>query len=125
MKKIELDNYLAQHAITIIGNNYSDIIVDNFCEFVQWIFQNDFYIYEILWWDRLKINSVSNLGYGGHIDPRDVKFFWAETDINRFFNIKTQKREIMDYIEEIIHQHPKNDLWPSFTVRNTGDGSLC
>ena len=118
-----LDDYLKEHTIVKIGSpvlNYvsCETIVDNPAELISIVLQNNCYISEIRWWDRVKITSGSIIGYGGPRDPRSpYSYFFAETDICKTFNIYAQEKEYSEYLSCIKNLYSKFDLFPAFDIK--------
>lgn len=115
--------YIEKHAIIFIGNLVDDkcvvveTIPDNPKELIEYVINNNCYISEILWWDRVPIALGSKIGYGGPPDPRDPQnYYFAETDIMDFFEPTTSFSKYVEYIDTIKEQNNMYDLYPSFDI---------
>ena len=116
-------DYLLNHTIIRIGNCLSEYvccetIVDNPIELIAVVKENDCYISEIRWWDRVKISLGSKIGYGGAKDPRfPDEYFFAETDICRVFDFESCDGEYYEYLEQIKQKYANYDLFPAFDIK--------
>lgn len=111
-----LYDYINSHLIVKISDNYRDIIVNNPYEFVAFLEKTEFFISEILWFDRAKIEIGSSIGYGGPIDNQDNNFFWAETYICDTFSEQTTTRNYQEYLKKTAQQYSDYSLYPAFTL---------
>lgn len=94
-------HFFKEHLIVINkkylhDSSYFDVIVDNPKEFIVLVKHNNWHIENIQWWDRVRIYIGSTIVYGGMRDPRDIEYFFAETDICQEFSVHAQ---IDEYIE--------------------------
>ena len=115
-----LNEYLSLHKIISIGNDHSDIIVDNPFDFVSDIVSMHYCIIEVLWWERIEVcNARHSIGYGGPRDPRDSYYFFAETDISENFDCDCSPTLIKSYLNTVYGEYSTHELYPSFTLKRT------
>ena len=120
---MKLDDYLNNHTITRIGHSIAgyvccEIIVDNPIDLIPIVRENNCYISEIRWWDRVKIASGSIIGYGGPRDPRNPNsYFFAETDICKTFDNFSCDKDYYVYLQQIFKEYNKFDLHPAFDIK--------
>jgi len=122
---MNLIDYIHQHTIVQIGVEYGDylcveVIVDNPMELIKMVElrREKYYISEILWWDNVKINEGSPIGYGGVRDPRSRdECFFAETDIVQEFNSESTFEDILSYIKKINENYHTYSLYPAFDIK--------
>jgi len=116
---MNLDMYLRDNAIFVIGCNYSDIIVRDNEDFLSFIYENGYVVSEILWWEYARIDQQGRTlsGGGGPRDPRNCGYFWSETDIHKTISSEEGVLEISEYIRKTKNEIPNHNLIPSFTVR--------
>lgn len=120
---MQIKDYLEKHLILAIGNPFgeyvcTDAIVDDAEKFIEAVLKNERYISDVTWWERAEILSGSKIGYGGPRDPGDPdKYFFAETDICKTFDVNTTKEEYGEYLAEIKSGYSEYNLIPAFTVK--------
>lgn len=119
-------SYLKEHTIikgtllqTAQGPEFAEAIFDNPEEVLKMIFDNSCSISEVLWWHRLAVDTASDIGYGGYLDPRDNNFYFAETYICDKFDEKITFEECITYINTVKKKYSKYDIYPGFDVRLT------
>ncbi len=119
MKKLK--EYLTSIDAQIIGVNYTDIIVDDSNAFLDFVYHNNYRVYEILWWEKAMINGEKrqSIGCGGPINLKDNRFFWSETELHNRFDDTVDIYEIKRYIEEVSCAYVEYYLVPSFSVVKT------
>lgn len=109
--------YLSLHQIIGIGVGYSDIIVDNPFDFVKDMVSMDYFVTEILWWERTAVcDSKHSIGHGGPKDPRDDNYYFSETDLSKSFTRDSSYDQIQNYLESIYHEYSQYCLYPSFSI---------
>lgn len=115
----KLVSFMNNHAIVVIGSyELGDIIYDDPLCFVDFISQTDYFIDEIIWWERIEIERAEkSIGYGGPLDPSDEKFFFSETDLGMVFKNEYAKSFYKQYLSDIKLLYPKHDLRPSFSIK--------
>ncbi len=112
-----LDKYFMAHKIIGIGCGNTDIIVDNPFDFVDDIASMQYYITEILWWERIEVcNSSKSIGHGGPRDPRDKSFYFSETDLCKKFSCESSS-QIKDYLNSVYLEYSQVCLYPSFSIK--------
>ena len=119
---MSLRDYIEKHLITRIGITppgyiASEIIVDDPKSLIDTVAQNKCYISSILWWDNVRINEGSPIGYGGPIDPRSEEHFFSETVICQKFEPNTSENEYHAYLDEIRQTHSEYNLYPAFDIK--------
>ena len=118
-----IEKFLENHKIVKIGNTIPgyiccETIVDNPMCLIPIVRQNNCYISEIRWWDRVEIVSASNIGYGGPRDPRcPDNYFFAETDIYKVFSKHLPDKEYYEYIDLIKRSYSSLNLFPAFDIK--------
>lgn len=67
MDQIELDKLLLKYKAQPVGDGYIDIIVsrENYNDFILELYQNNFNITDISWWEWCFENEISKYGMGG------------------------------------------------------------
>ena len=120
---MNLFQYLIDNIIVSIGNSHVDkyvmveTIVYNPEELLEIVIENNCYISEIRWWDRVKLFTPSEIGYGGVRDPRPPQnYYFAETDICSSFNKNTTYSEYIEYLNSIKLKYSSYELYPSFDI---------
>ena len=115
-----INQYLENNRVAKIGNQYEDIIVKDWREFVEFLYSNSYIVYEILWWEYLPINGRKKQGIsgGGIRDIQRPDYMWAETCIEESFSEGTTKKDIVGYIESIIEEYDQKSLIPSFSIKS-------
>ena len=94
-----------------------DAIVDDPVEFIEVVRLSDYYISEIIIWDRVPIGESSAIGYGGPPDPRAAEeYYFSESFLSCEFNEQTEASEHHKFIQKCIDQYPDCDLYPGFTI---------
>lgn len=94
-----------------------EIIVKDPKEFVKLALDNECYVPEILWFDRVSIDEGSILGGGGPRDPRESdRWYFAETYLHRSFTKDAKYEDFCDYFDFIKAQYPECDLYPAIDV---------
>ena len=122
---MEIEKYLFNHVrvrigIPLPGYVCCETIVDDPIEIVSVVRDNNCYISEIRWWDRVEIKSGSSIGYGGPRDPRSPKsHYFAETDICKTFDEHTLDEEYYDYLEQTKRFYSSLEIFPSFDIKYT------
>lgn len=120
---MRIEDYLSNHTIVRIGITLPgyvccETIVDNPIELISVIRENNCYIDEIRWWDRVEISSGSSIGYGGPRDPKNPdSHFFAETDIFKVFTPLSQAEEYYVYLDQIESKYSTLNLFPSFDIK--------
>ena len=118
----EFDNslkcYLNQHCVICIGCNSTDIIVDDWEGFVDFLYAKNYRVLSILWWEYIKISEQGDmsLGGGGPLDPNNVEFMWSETIIGQEFSDISTAFEIKAYIVQVKQKYRLHNIVPSFTI---------
>lgn len=118
--KDHLNEYLKKHTILKVGvGEYADLIVDNINDFLNVLSHTNYYVYNILWWEHLKIkNRADCIGGGGPIDPLDKEYYYAEVYyLDRYFSPETKQEQILQYIDDVKSKYPQNELHPGFTLK--------
>ena len=94
-----------------------DAIVDDPAEFIEVVQLSDYYISEIIIWDRVPIGEGSAIGYGGPPDPRaPEEYYFSESFLIREFHEQAEASEHHGFIQRCIDQYPDRDLYPGFTI---------
>ena len=120
---MKIEDYLDNHTIVKIGKTIPgyiccEIIVDNPMELISIVRENNCYISEIRWWDRVEIATGSSIGYGGFRDPQSPNsHFFAETDICKAFSDILQDDEYDAYFTVIKNSYSDHHLFPSFDIK--------
>lgn len=67
MNQFELDKILVKYKAQPVGDGYIDIIVsrENYNDFILELYQNNFNITDISWWEWCFENEISKYGMGG------------------------------------------------------------
>lgn len=124
--------FLSSHAIIQTGVNLEkylccETIVDDPIGLVRILAQSEYYISSILWWDRVRMNEGSIIGYGGVVDRRFPEYFFAETDICEEFAVNTTAQDYLAYLQRVKEQYSQHDLHPSFDIlakRDRGEAQV-
>ena len=117
---MNMREYLCRHMIVgtfTAGYICVDAIVDDLEGFVGVVNSNDYYISEIIMWDRVAIGMDSKIGYGGPADPRAAtEYYFSETFLSKTFQSTDCPDAYLHFISECMAKYPDHDLFPSFTV---------
>lgn len=120
---MDIIKFIDEHEIVKIGKASQEdvcpeVIVDDPIGLISIIKQNHCYIYQITWWDRVKLGIGSPIGYGGPLDPRcPNEYFFSETHLSKQFHCKMQNEELFQYFEEVKRDYALYDLIPSFFIK--------
>ena len=118
---MDIVEFLAEHLIIqsrISSQNYCflEAIFDNPEDVIILLQKSKYHICHISWWDYVKIGDSSPIGYGGMRDPKNPKYYFAETDICQDFIASTSSEEYCDYFLRIKEMYPNLVLFPSFDI---------
>ena len=125
MNHKQLNNYLAAHALLMIGKPglntiCADVIMEDWNDFLDFSFTNCISIKTISWWEYCRINDQKVLGGGGPVDPRNTSYYWSELympDFTLDIPPSATIEQLRVYITQIIELYaPLHELWPAFTI---------
>ena len=116
--------FINQHRIVDIGvalngEPFPEMILDLPHKFVDIALSENYYISRIIWWEKANIQTGSQMGFGGPVDPRDPKnFFFSETSMCKVFSESTTAKEYFKYIDDIYAKYKEISLIPSFELKH-------
>ena len=103
---------------------YSELVFQDWEPFLDLLYAEGGQVSAILWWDHCKRTEHSkSIGSGGHVDPRNPEYLFAETPLYEYGLETKSLDEIKAYIREIINSdirfgdYISFDLIPSFYIQ--------
>ena len=94
-----------------------DAIVEDPFEFIEVVKLSDYFISEIIIWDRVRIGVGSVIGYGGPPDPRAAgEYYFSESLLSCEFDDQAETSQYYEFIHCCIDKYPDCDLYPGFTI---------
>ena len=116
MISINIKEFISKHTFC------SDYLFKDWEFFLDLLYSEGGHISSILWWDHcLKSQQPESVGSGGHNDPENDEFMYAETQLFQTGLETKTLNEIKEYINRVIkeglrygNKYKSHDLVPSF-----------
>ena len=113
----EIRSFVQAHTLTeLCGklDTLSDLLVDDPATFLEMVCRSEYYVQNVIFWERASIETGSTFGLGGPRDPRDPQYFYSETYLDDKFTSDTTLDEYLRYMTAIREAHPNLVLHPGF-----------
>ena len=117
-----LNQFINDHLVINIGHAmsgyaFTDVIVNNPVELIEFVDCSTYFISGVLWWEKVLNDRSPQLGAGGIADPRDPGNIWyAETFLSCEFDRDTNKQDYLQYLDSVVRKYPEITLLPSFDI---------
>ena len=110
------DHLIIQSSIPSQRYIFLEAIFDNPEDIINMLPKSKYHICHICWWHHLRIGEISQIGYGGTRDPKNPKYYFAETDICQDFCLDTSDEEYQNHFLRVKELYPNLALFPSFDI---------
>ena len=118
IEEYKVQKYIEEYSL------YSELVFQDWESFLDLLYAEGGKVSAILWWDHCKISDqIKSIGGGGHLDPRNPEYMFAETPLYEDGLETKSLDEIKAYIRETKNSdirfgdYISFDLVPSFYIQ--------